>query len=351
MNRSKIEWCDYTWNPVTGCRHGCRYCYARRMTARFSGDVRLNRMARADYTVQDAPDGSGKLYILDAPMLNETGSPLVYPFGFEPTLHRYRMDTLDKLRMGCNIFVCAMSDLFGAWVPDSWIREVIDACMGHPVHNYLFLTKNPMRYGMYGVPEGYGNLWFGTTVTGHTDIGRTVYLPEKCRRFVSVEPLLEDIRPGENGFLFTHTDWIIIGAETGRNKGRVVPQLQWVEDIVHAADREGIPIFMKDSLIPVVGEGNMRREYPDELLDKRLSGKMEEKLYDACASCGEYLKKSGMLALSARQKRGGTSKHIGYMCRACFRKFCQELGIPVPEFTGHEDAGGPGAGKDGADGQ
>ena len=38
MNKSKIEWCDHTWNPITGCRHNCSYCYARRMTARFAGD-------------------------------------------------------------------------------------------------------------------------------------------------------------------------------------------------------------------------------------------------------------------------------------------------------------------------
>ena len=46
MNRSKIEWCDHTLNPITGCRHNCEYCYARRMVARFSGDVRLNKMAK-----------------------------------------------------------------------------------------------------------------------------------------------------------------------------------------------------------------------------------------------------------------------------------------------------------------
>lgn len=46
MNKSKIEWCDHTWNPITGCRHNCEYCYARRMTARFAGDVRLNKMAK-----------------------------------------------------------------------------------------------------------------------------------------------------------------------------------------------------------------------------------------------------------------------------------------------------------------
>lgn len=53
MNKSKIEWCDHTWNPITGCNHGCHYCYARTMTARFSGDVRLNKMCKADYSDAD----------------------------------------------------------------------------------------------------------------------------------------------------------------------------------------------------------------------------------------------------------------------------------------------------------
>lgn len=92
MNRSKIEWCDHTLNPITGCRRNCEYCYARRMVARFSGDVRLNKMAKKDYSLVPAADGGEDLYVLDTPMLNETGNPLVYPFGFAPTLHRYRLD-------------------------------------------------------------------------------------------------------------------------------------------------------------------------------------------------------------------------------------------------------------------
>ena len=72
MNRSKIEWCDHTWNPITGCRHECPYCYARTMTARFAGDVRLNKMAKADYQLVNAEDGSEAVYYLEKPMLNET---------------------------------------------------------------------------------------------------------------------------------------------------------------------------------------------------------------------------------------------------------------------------------------
>ena len=154
MNRSKIEWCDHTWNPITGCRHNCPYCYARKNIARFSGDARLNRMAKMDYCMEQAADGSDEVYFIDKPMLNETGNPLLYPFGFEPTYHRYRLDILDKLKMGNNIFVGAMTDMFGAWVPDQWIKEVLAECVKRPIHNYLFLTKNPERYIETGVPAG-----------------------------------------------------------------------------------------------------------------------------------------------------------------------------------------------------
>ena len=35
IHKTDIEWCSHTWNPVTGCKHGCEYCYARRMVSRF----------------------------------------------------------------------------------------------------------------------------------------------------------------------------------------------------------------------------------------------------------------------------------------------------------------------------
>lgn len=268
MNRSKIEYVDHTFNPITGCRHGCPYCYARVMTLRFSGDVRLNKMARADYRIMQAADGSGDVYVLDKPMMNETGSPLVYPFGFEPTYHRYRMNTLDKLKMGNKIFVGAMADVFGAWVPDEWLDDIFAECEKRPEHNYMFLTKNVERYCKYGVPAGKDNLWYGTSITRQEDMDRFDYLPAFCKTFISFEPLLEDLHPAEYNILFHQVNWIIIGAQTGRNKDKVIPDFEWIKKLVLEADTTGIPIFMKDSLIPIVGEENMRREYPKELQRK-----------------------------------------------------------------------------------
>lgn len=193
MNKSKIEWCDHTWNPITGCRHNCSYCYAKRMTARFAGDVRLNLMAKKDYSTEPAADNSENVFILDKPMLNETGNTLVYPFGFEPTYHKYRMDYPEKLKMGNNIFVGAMADIFGKWVPGEWIRDVMETCLDNPIHNYLFLTKNPERYTEVGVPAGLENMWYGTTITCDADADRFNYLPAGCNTFVSIEPLMGDI--------------------------------------------------------------------------------------------------------------------------------------------------------------
>lgn len=339
MNRSKIEWCDHTWNPITGCRHDCPYCYARTMTARFAGDVRLNKMAKADYQLVDAADGSAAVYHLEQPMMNETGKPLVYPFGFEPTYHRYRMDTLDKLKMGNNIFVGAMADVFGAWVPELWIVDILNVCVKRLQHNFIFLTKNPERYlelhEAGKLPEA-DNLFYGATVTQSVQLERATKvfsdLPDRFHTFFSIEPIFEDIAASEiwqDAVL--QTDWIIIGAQTGRRKDKVVPKMEWIKRIVLSAN--SVPVFMKDSLVPIVSEKNMRRDFPKELQRKTISKKMQNKLYTECSKCKVYLKKSDMITLLARSKRGEQPRQFGFMCKDCFLRFCKDLGIDVPELA------------------
>ncbi|MDD2979566.1 MAG: DUF5131 family protein [Hespellia sp.] len=333
MNRSKIEWCDHTWNPVTGCRHGCQYCYARRLTKRFCGNVRLNLMAKDDYRVEYDADGREEIYVLDKPMLNETGNQLVYPFGFEPTLHRYRMDIPSKLKMGNNIFVGAMCDLFGEWVPDEWLDEVFEACEKNPIHNYLFLTKNVSRYSHYGVPtEGKKNMWYGTTITRESEVSRFNSLPAFGNTFVSIEPLLEDIEPEKHNILFKQVDWIILGAETGVQKNKTVPEFEWIKKIVVEADYAGVPVFMKDSLVKVVGEDNMRREFPKQLQHSEISPKLKKKLFDDCVECHKHLKKSEMITLLGRSRRGEQPKQYAFMCRKCFSDFCKNHNIEEPNF-------------------
>lgn len=337
MNRSKIEWCDHTWNPITGCRHNCSYCYARRMTARFAGNVRLNKMAKKDYSLSPAADKSEDVYILENPMMNETGKALIYPFGFEPTYHKYRMDYPKKLKMGNNIFVGAMADIFGNWVPDEWIKEIMDVCKENPIHNYMFLTKNPDRYITYGVPTQGPNMWYGTTITGPEDMDRMGSLIIDGKTFVSIEPFHRRLSAQDIHLICKLSDWVIIGAETGRSSQKILPVFEWIKDIVLEADNAGVPVFMKDSLIPIVGEENMRRESPEELKRKTLSSKLQNKLYDTCCVCKDQQRKQDMVTLMARRYRGTQPKQYGFMCVKCYENFCNTNSLEIPEFKNMED--------------
>ena len=88
----------------------------------------------------------GDLFVLDKPFMNEDGKPVIYPFGFEPTLHIYRYDTLDKLKQGQNIFVGAMADIFGEWIPDSWIRGCSLRLMQNIPQHQLTIASTTKKY-------------------------------------------------------------------------------------------------------------------------------------------------------------------------------------------------------------
>ena len=248
MNKTKIEWCDSTWNPVTGCLHGCEYCYAKRIAIRVGG------MGVTVPRVQNEP------YIIN-------GRVIPYPFGFTPTFHRYRLDEPQKWKKPRTIFVCSMADLFGDWVPDEWIEEVFKTCEKAPQHRYLFLTKNPKRYISLAekkmLPQS-GNMWFGHTATRQNELWRFKHADDCPVRnlFVSIEPIQECIEAGFSSHC--PADWVIIGAETGNRKNKVKPKREWIEKIMMECEYSNRALFMKDSLIPIIGEDNMRREFPWE---------------------------------------------------------------------------------------
>lgn len=256
MDKTKIEWCDSTWNPVTGCLHGCEYCYARKMAHRFGGAFGTDK-SFIGVTWSTEADGSN--HVLNSPIKDECKQKIApYPFEFDPTFHRYRLDVPKKLNEPSTIFVCSMADLFGDWVPDEWIEEVFEACEKAPQHRYLFLTKNPKRYTELAnrgkLPKN-KNMWYGSTVTAMEN-----YFSSKksFNAFLSIEPLLSSISP----LTITDVKWLIIGAETGSRKNKVVPQKEWIDVICKTADLLNIPVFMKDSLIPIIGGENMRRVFP-----------------------------------------------------------------------------------------
>jgi protein gp37 len=217
MNKTKIEWTDYTWNPVTGCRNACWYCYAKKIACRFQGN-------------------------------------------FIPKFHKDRLEDFTpfmRIKKNSKIFVCSMADLFGEWLPDEWIRPIIDIAKVYQGYIFQFLTKNPKRYQKFKFTE---NCWLGETRTEwmNPDYGLSPYAGNQHNiRFVSLEPLLGPVNISDK---IPH-DWIIIGAMTGPGSKKYAPKAEWIENILRQADRFNTPIFMKGNLKPYYN-GEFRQEFP-----------------------------------------------------------------------------------------
>lgn len=221
MNRTKIEWCDYTWNPFTGCKTGCWYCFARRMATRFHRS-------------------------------------------FEPMFHPERLNEPLAVKKSSRIFVCSTADLFGPWVEEEAQRRILEICAAAIWHTFLFLTKWPGH--MACAPDFPPNSWAGLTLTGnrHPDADRrmlALFEQVEAPHFISFEPLL-GLPPDELNLW--HIQWVIIGALTGLGASRYAPTPARIETILEAADRYGIPVFMKGNLRPY-WPGELRQEWPKEL--------------------------------------------------------------------------------------
>ena len=217
MNKTAIEWCDYTWNPVTGCLHGCPYCYARKIAERFKGSK-------------------------------------AWPF--EPMFHPDRLNAPAKMKKPQTIFVCSMADLFGEWVPDAWIKDVFAAIEQAPQHTYIFLTKNPERYLKLPGYFWENNVWIGTSSDGGLHVSSRIRALQRHpheNRFISFEPLLYD--PGMMSL--TGIKQVIIGAQTNPDK---CAGLESVLKICEGADEVGAKVFMKDSLKGRWPDRELRRE-------------------------------------------------------------------------------------------
>lgn len=255
-DKTKIDWCDASWNPVTGCWHGCEYCYARGLANRFKAKgIEAGKNCRAMYLWEPITKG-------------KTGEREPYPFGFIPTFHRYRLDIPAKWTKPRTIFVCSMADLFGEWVPDDWIIQVIEACRKAPWHRYLFLTKNPDRYDALEdagiIRETDQNFWLGSTVTVETR--DKMHYHSKMHTFQSCEPMLAPwpkAGPPNPESMKNHwmPEWVIFGAETGNRKGKVIPEREWVDNAVQMCRNMGAAVFMKESLRQIMGQ-DFVQEYP-----------------------------------------------------------------------------------------
>jgi len=255
MNKTTIEWCDYTWNPVrarrigqpgrrsgTFCTRispGCTHCYASTINKRFGTGL--------EYTV---PNLELHEFFLDDRILAE---PV-------------------NLKKPSRIFVGDMFDLFHEQIPVGFIAEVLRVAMKTPRHTFQFLTKRAERMRVivnnaqahWGVEFGQ-HMWFGVSVENQpraeeriTQLLRTRY----AVGFLSVEPQLENINlislDGGGGYRYnalasrvpfghyeaiSGVDWVICGGESG--PGARPFNLAWAESLLAQCRRAGVPFFMK----------------------------------------------------------------------------------------------------------
>ena len=264
MQKTKIEWCDMTWNPVTGCLHGCPYCYARGIANRFGGaydhDLCVNRTYLTHETTAELCRG-----VISTPMqraIRKGGRlvmvPAPYPMRFAPTFHAHLLDQPSKIKKPKNIFVTSMGDLFGDWVPDKWITDVFTAANAAPQHRYLFLTKNGSRYEQLNLLPDNKKFWYGTTRTGLPKNERGA--SDHGNIFLSIEPILAPVDTDTMNAIELW-NWVIVGAETGNRKEKVIPDRNWIMDIKDACRESGTPLFMKNSLKRLMGK-EFIQEFP-----------------------------------------------------------------------------------------
>ena len=131
------------------------------------------------------------------------------------------------------IFLCSTHELMGEWIPDNWIKNIIDLInICQPQHTWLLLSKNPSRYADFDWPK---NCYLGQTVTSPGDFYDTGVNPD----FFSFEPLLTDLAQ----YPIKSAKWYIIGGLTPKP----VHQKEWIDKIVEVADAADILVYIKDN--------------------------------------------------------------------------------------------------------
>ncbi|MCI0348263.1 MAG: phage Gp37/Gp68 family protein [Acidobacteriales bacterium] len=213
--QTSIEWTDATWNPVRGCTKispGCKHCYAQTFAERFRG---------------------------------VKGHP--YEQGFDLRLVPEKLREPLRWKSPKMVFVNSMSDLFHDQVPDEYIVGVAETMVQANWHTFQVLTKRAQRLKLLlntklQFAGSLSHIWWGVSVEN-----RKHGLPrmEQLRaakalvRFLSVEPLLEDLGPLD----LRNISWVIVGGESGA--GARVMRKEWVLSVRNSCRRAGVPFFFK----------------------------------------------------------------------------------------------------------
>jgi len=225
-----IEWTDATWNPVRGCTKisaGCKNCYAERFAERFRG---------------------------------VPGHP--FEQGFNIRLVPEKLAEPLKWKDSRMIFVNSMSDLFHDQVPDDYIEQVVRIMVLARWHTFQVLTKRGERLrtmlrGRLKFAAECKNIWWGVSVENKRDgIPRIKQLRDApaAVRFLSVEPLLEDL----GQLNLSDIAWVIVGGESGPHSRHL--EAQWVRSIKEQCVQAKVAFFFKQW-------GGARKKVAGRILD------------------------------------------------------------------------------------
>ena len=210
MKKTKIDWCDSTINCVYGCPNGCKYCYGNVMNKRFHFCKNWN-------IPEWKPEHLKEFYS----------------------------------KKPKSIFIDSMSDI-GTW-KEEWFNAVAKAISDNPQHRYIALTKRFDRlmdmFLRFPPPI---EIFIGISVTTQANANAATLVHRfhnTMPDFYSIEPILQSITIPDDAIPKT----LIIGAETGNRKGKVVPQKEWIDRLVRQADEHNSIVFMKESLRSLMG--------------------------------------------------------------------------------------------------
>lgn len=232
---TKIEWCDETWNPLSGCTpvsEGCANCCAAAMCRRFGkkwGRKNGNDFSKVEF-------------------------------------HEDKLGIPAKWKNPRRIFVNLMSDTFGEQVRTDWILQILSAAQNAPQHTYMFLTKRPERTSALTHYFNDNPRWMlGVTVENQRRaderIPRLSHIPPQSR-FISAEPLLEAI--GIYRYLRNRQiRWVICGAETGPCARPM--NIDWALQLRRQCSIAEVPFFFKKAGNKIATPKDLQiREFPEQ---------------------------------------------------------------------------------------